>query len=146
MRNLYRLTWVAIFTLAATFSLVAKADQAQVSAQVRQAVEENMAATQAEDMARMMNTIHSASPSYQATQQQVAPLFQQYDLTYELKGFEFVGMTGDFAVVKVRQVTRKVGGEAAFNNNELELLQAFRKEGGQWKFWSQSILTMRFFK
>lgn len=119
---------------------------AGVAEDVKAVVEENMTATQSEDMERMMNTIHRQSPSYQATRQQVAPLFQQYDLTYELNDYEFVGMTGEFAVVKVRQTTRKVGGAGAFNNNQLELLQAFKKEGGQWKFWSQTILTMRFFK
>ncbi|MFG1491537.1 hypothetical protein ABMA58_19960, partial [Oceanospirillum sp. HFRX-1_2] len=129
---------VGFFVLLTAFSASVFAGVAE---DVKAVVEENMAATQSEDMDRMMNTIHRQSPSYKATRQQVAPLFQQYDLTYELNDYEFVGMTGEFAVVKVRQTTRKVGGEAAFNNNELELLQAFKKEGGQWKFWSQSILN-----
>lgn len=143
MVKFFQLIRVGFFVVLTTLSASVFAGAAE---DVKAVVEENMTATQNEDMDRMMNTIHQQSPSYQATRQQVAPLFQQYDLTYELNDYEFVGMTGEFAVVKVRQTTRKVGGTAAFNNNELELLQAFKKEGGQWKFWSQSILNMRFFK
>ncbi len=135
-----RLGFIVLLTVVSTSAF------AGVAEDVRAVVEENMAATQGEDMERMMNTIHRKSPSYQATRQQVAPLFQQYDLTYELNDYEFVGLTGEFAVIKVLQTTRKVGGVGAFNNNQIELLQAFKKEGGQWKFWSQTILNMRFFK
>ncbi len=135
-----RVVWVLAFTLC---SGAGYADS--IADDVRDVVEENIAATQSEDMTRMMKTIHSSSPSYQATMQQVPTLFQQYDLEYELTGYDFVGVTGEFAVVKVSQITRKVAGSAAFNDNELELLQAFRKENGQWKFWSQSVLNMNFF-
>ncbi len=135
---------MALMLALVVFSGVSYA--ASIADEVRDVVEENIAATQSEDMARMMKTIHSSSPSYQATLQQVPPLFQQYDLEYELKGYDFVGVTGEFAVVKVRQATRKVAGAAAFNDNELELLQAFKKENGAWKFWSQTILTMQFAK
>ncbi|WP_028303820.1 hypothetical protein [Oceanospirillum maris] len=135
-----RVVCVLVFTLC---SSIGYADS--IADDVRDVVEENIAAIQNENMARMMKTVHSSSPSYQATMQQVPSLFQQYDLEYELTGYDFVGVTGEFAVAKVRQITRKVGGSAAFNDNELELLQAFRKEDGQWKFWSQSVLNMNFF-
>lgn len=130
--------------LAALVFICSFGVQAGTAEDVRRVVEENMAATQSEDMPRMMATIHRDSPSYRATRQQVAPLFQQYDLAYTLDRYEFVGMTGEFAVVRVHQTTEKVSGQAAFNDNRLQLLQAFKKEDGQWKFWSQSILDIEF--
>lgn len=138
---LTRMTGVLLMVAALTIPALARAD---LATDLKVVVVENMEATQAEDMARMMATIHHQSPSYRVTQQQVAPLFQQFDLTYQLLGYEYVGLTGEFAVVKVRQSVRKLAGDQPFRNNEMELLQAFKKENGQWKFWNQAILSIRF--
>ncbi|MDX1319862.1 MAG: hypothetical protein R3207_06755, partial [Oceanospirillum sp.] len=52
---------MALMLALVVFSGVSYA--ASIADEVRDVVEENIAATQSEDMARMMKTIHSSSPS-----------------------------------------------------------------------------------
>ena len=39
--------------------------------------------------------------------------------------------------------TEKISGPA-FRNNEIDMIQIFKKENGKWKFWSQAILYIRY--
>jgi hypothetical protein len=106
-------------------------------------VTENLEATQAEDMDRMMATIHAQSPAYATTKRQTAPLFEKFDLTYEVLSFTYIGNDDKYAVARVRQATRRVAGPA-FRDNELDLVHVFRQEEGEWKFWTQTILELTF--
>lgn len=45
-------------------------------------------------------------------------------------------------MARVKLATKKVTGPD-FQDNELDLIQVFRKEDGEWKFWSQTILEVR---
>jgi hypothetical protein len=114
-----------------------------VSVAIKLVIMENLKATQAEDMDRMMKTIHTQSPSYLQTKQQIAPIFDNFDLSYRLLSYSYIGLDGEYAVARVKQATKKVSGPA-FQNNELDLMQVFRKENGKWKFWAQAILEMKY--
>ena len=126
------------------YSQAVRADEVVSVQTVEAVVMANIRALEAEDMEAMMATIHTQSPNYQATQQQVAPLLAQYDIECEIHDLELLGVTEGYALVKLRQVTRKTGGEAPFQDNELLVLHTMKQEAGQWKFWSQTILEMEF--
>jgi hypothetical protein len=114
-----------------------------VSEAIQAVVVENLHATQAEDVDRVLKTVHTQSPSYLQTKHQLAPLFDSYELSYKLLSFSFLGMDGEYAVARVKQETKKVSGPP-FQNNELDLIHVFRQEGGAWKFWSQAALEIQF--
>jgi ketosteroid isomerase-like protein len=121
---------------------IAQAEE-NIPAAIKAAVTENLKATQGEDMDRMMKTIHTQSPGYMHTKQQMTPIFGNFDLSYRLLSFSYIGSDGEYAVARVKQATTKVSGPA-FQNNELDLMQVFRKENGQWKFWAQTILGIKY--
>ncbi len=115
----------------------------KIAEAVKSVVKENLQATQAEDMDRMMKTIHTLSPSYLPTKQKSQTAFDNYDLRYKLLSFSYIGSDGEYAVVRIKQTTTKVSG-LAFHDNELDLMQVFRKEKGKWKLWTQSILDIKY--
>lgn len=133
-------TFLLLFGLLVNVSL---ADSQTTASNIQALLKENLEATGAEDLKRMMNTIHSKSPAYQQTQQQVKHLFETYDVKYTLLSFTFIGSDNDYAVARIKQRTTKEKGPQ-FQDNELDLIQVFRKENGKWKFWTQSILEMTF--
>jgi hypothetical protein len=104
---------------------------------------ENLTATENEDIDRMMETIHTQSPSYLQTRQKMEAIFENFDLSYNLLSFAYFGFDGKYAVARVKQVTKKKSGPA-FRDNEINVLHVFRKENGKWKFWTQAILEIKY--
>lgn len=128
-------TILLLATLMSTSSIAGTAED------IKAVVEANFKHTQAEDVNASVATMHTDSPNYQATKQVLGQLFSVYDLKYTLVSFDFVGEDSDFAYARVKQLTEKVTGPA-FQNNELESLQVFKRENGQWKLWTQANLIV----
>lgn len=121
------------------------ADGQDIAEELKSVVLENLQVTQAEDLNAMMQTIHTQSPVYLLTKQQTTPLFENYDIQYELLSFKYFGIDGVYAIARVKQQTTKKSGPA-FQNNEIDMIQVFRKENRQWKFWNQMILEINYIK
>lgn len=112
--------------------------------ELRKTVTANIESTQAENLPAMMQTIHSRSPLFDATKQQVSQIFGQgLNLKYELLSLKYLATEGDFSFARVRQRTTQ-DPPANFRNNELDLVMAFRKEDGVWKFWTQAVLEIKY--
>lgn len=134
---MYRKLSVALLTIL-MMSMTAAADPA-----LREVVVKNMEATQTEDMSAILAMMHTKSPAYEPTKKQLPPLFQAYDLKYELISFEFIGITGEYALGRTKQRTTRTKGPA-FRNNEIDMIQIFKKQDGKWKYWAQSILSISY--
>ena len=142
---------MAFFSVAVGSSPLSQAQEApatngvsDIEAQIKRTVLENIRGTQAEDVDTMMRTIHSNSPMYDTTKNQVTQIFGKgLHLNYDLLSFKYIATDGDYALGRVRQRTTGAVG-SNFRNNEIDMIVAFRKEGQTWKFWSQAILEIRF--
>ncbi len=108
---------------------------------IRNAALENLEARQSEDMDRLMDVIHPESPNYQTFRQQMIPLFDNYDLEYELLSFRFIGLSDGYALVRTRHRTIKNRGPA-FQDNDVDLIQVYKKDGDRWKYWSKAVLEI----
>lgn len=109
--------------------------------EIRALVDANMRATQAGDLDAILATIHPDSLSYS----QISGLLEQmkaYNLTYRASKAEFVCMTGEYALIRVVQQTRRVSGRD-FLDNELDGIWALKLDGSKWKYWSQMALTFK---
>ena len=117
---------------------------AAIEAELRKTMTANISTTQAEDLDAMMRTIHSGSPLYQQTRQQVSQIFGRgLGLKYELLGVKYLATDGDYAFGRVRQRTTKTP-PAGFRNNEIDMIVAFRQEDRTWKIWNQAILEIKY--
>jgi hypothetical protein len=115
-----------------------------VEAELRRTLEQNMRGAEAEDLDAMMKTIHSGSPLYQTTRQQVSQIFGRgYNLKYQLVSLRYLATDGEFAFARVRQRTTRTPADT-FRNNEMDMMVAFRKEDDTWKFWNQAILEIKY--
>lgn len=127
--------------LVALALVTAASASAQPSpAELRALVDENLAATAAGDLPRLLGTIHSESASRLVIGDALEQL-SAYKLKYSAPRVELLMMTDGYALVRVVQHTRKVSGPA-FMDNELDGIWALRKEGGAWKYWSQMVLNV----
>jgi hypothetical protein len=68
---------------------------------------------------------------------------ENYELSYKLMSFDFIGLSGVYAICRTKQRTLKISGPA-FRNNDIDMIQIFKKENDTWKFWSQAILYIRY--
>ena len=114
--------------------------------ELKTAMMENIKNTESEDVDGTMQTIHSKSPLYQATRKQLTLLFGKHrGLKYELISLKYLATDGDYAIARVHQRTTQTP-PVNIKNNESDMIIAFRKEDGTWKFWNQAILEYKFLK
>lgn len=132
-----------ILLLAIVFmSNVSVADQ-KVAEAIKQSILDNLKYVQEENSEKSMSTIHSQSPSYLPTKNIISQMFSNYQLSFELIDFKYIAYDGDLAYARVKQVTKKISGPA-FQNNEVDMVQIFRRESGIWKLWSQANIEIKY--
>ncbi len=117
-----------------------------IEAQLKDAMLENIKSTEAEDVDATMKTIHSRSPFYQASKKQVSQIFGKHlGIKYQLVSLKYLATDGDYAIARVLQRTTQ-SPPVNIKNNESDMMVAFRKEGGTWKFWNQALLEFKYLK
>jgi hypothetical protein len=117
-----------------------------IEAQLKDAMMENIKSTEAEDINATLKTIHSKSPLYQASRKQVSQMFGKHlSIKYELVSLKYLATDGDYAIARVLQRTTQ-SPPVNIKNNERDVIIAFRKEGGTWKFWNEALLEFKYLK
>lgn len=141
--------WRWLLAAALVFGAVqyARADE---ELKIRAALEENFAAYNAEDVSRMMKSLSPTLPDRKEFARQSAKLFADTDAYISIKDFELLEVNGQFAAARVVQSTTAAqdapepsAEEAYYRENskllpseeEVEYVQAFKKEGGKWRLW-----------
>ena len=72
-------------------------------------------------------------------------LILTYDFDYEYENVEILELSENEAKVKITQTTRKVGGDAEFQDNRTVVIQTLKKYNGEWKFFAvPQILTVEY--
>jgi hypothetical protein len=98
---------------------------------------------QEKNLATVISTLHPESPSFKQAKASAAQTMINFELSYKLTGYSFVGKTGEYAVIRIKQQTRKISGAGKFQDNELDALQIFKLDtDGKWKLWSSSVLAV----
>lgn len=145
LRSTWR--WLVIAAIAITAMQYVRADE---EPKIRAALEENFAAYNAEDVPRMMKSLSPTLPDRNEFARQSAKLFADTDAYISIKDFELLEVRGQFATARVVQATMPAqdtpepsADEAYYRENskllpseeEVEYVQAFKKEGGKWRLW-----------
>lgn len=103
-------------------------------------VQANLEAAGAGDVEGILATCHSESLSVVEVEQMVDQL-RAYKLDFDVRKVEFIAMSGEYALIRLLQHTRRVSGPD-FMDNAIDTVWALRQEDGVWKFWSQMILRL----
>lgn len=110
---------------------------------LNEVISQNFKAYEEENIEKVMKTVHSKSPGFDATKEFSSQIFPVYDIKYELLSFKFIALEGDYAIGRVKQKTAKVSGPE-FKDNIIDSIVIFKKESGIWKLWSQATLTLEY--
>lgn len=138
-----KFTIIALLLIVGFGLTVVFSQDENIAAELDVLVDENLRATQAEDMDAMMFTLHSDSPAYQQTKQMTEVLFPQYDIIYEKLIFRFIGIDGDYALARFKFCATKIAGPE-FQDNCIDTIHVFKEENGDWKIWSMTILEIEY--
>lgn len=83
----------------------------------------------------ILSTIHTQSPLYLQTIQQIQQTFHIYDIEVSVEEFHNLGSDNEDHFGTVIQSFRKRTGPA-FQNNKTKSIVVFRMENGTWKIWA----------
>ncbi len=114
---------------------------AGTDAQLKELVTAHLALSTVEDIEGIMNTLHSQSPTYASQKDNLEEIAKVYNFDFELLNFSFIGEDKDYAYARFKFLLKEVSG-FQFKDNERDTLGIFKKEGEQWKFWSQINLKI----
>jgi hypothetical protein len=106
-------------------------------------VENNLRAYDAEDVEGVVRLVHTQSPEYGPTKDEVVGQFRVLDLTPKLVAFEYMGHEDEFAVARVKIKLEGPPG-SVFVNNTTDSIVLFHQEGGLWKLWTDEVLGVEF--
>jgi hypothetical protein len=120
----------------------ARADNHELTGQLRVVAEANIQAYDAEDAAGVLRTMHTRSPEYDRTQKALPEQFKGLDLDVKLVDFKYMGHDDEFAVARVKTGYDGPDG-SGFQDNVTDSVMLFHKEGGVWKLWSDEVLGVQ---
>ena len=109
-----------------------------LAAALEAVVKQQIANFNAENLAGTLATIHTQSPEYQPTQEELTRQFPSENLTAALVSFQFVGHDDEFAVARVKL---KVSGPTGdpFVDNVTDTMMLFHQEKGAWRIWGDYL-------
>lgn len=121
----------------------------EVDAATKQAlidtIKNNLYACDKRDVNLVMSTIHPESPTLESTRDMLRYIFARLRLRYTLQQVEVLEVDGDEAEVRVIQATQKVAGNAAFRDNQVELIHTLKRDAQKWKLYSSKCVFIRYF-
>ena len=117
--------------------------QSPFEASIRALVDAHLKALNEEDLEAVAETMHKDSPVMKQTLAQLPQMFATYDLDFALVKLKFVGLSDDYAVVRMIQTTKKKAGPD-FRDNKVDAMQVLKRQGEKWTFWTTAVLKVSF--
>jgi hypothetical protein len=111
------------------------------AAEIRSVLDKALEAFNKKDVAENMAFMHPGSPGYKVTLAKTKEMLEKYDVTAEVVEYHFVGVTGDYALIRIKQ--RNVFKQGPSKGTDVELVHALKRHEGKWKFWSLMQLDMK---
>ncbi len=135
---------LAIVLLSNSFLMAENAAaEKDIEKELNAVITANFKAYEIENIEKVMETVHSESPGFEATKEFSSQIFPVYDIKYELLSFKFIAFEGEYALGRVKQKTSKVSGPE-FKDNIIDAIVIFKQEAGRWKLWSQATLELEY--
>ncbi len=102
-------------------------------------VRANLEAMKSRNVDALAETVHPASPHFEATKAFAQQQAERYTLLYDLKSAEFDSVKGGEVRVRFVQETRKVMGPDDLKDNRVTGLHILRRDGAKWKLWGTTV-------
>ena len=110
--------------------------------QLEATLEHNVNAMNEEKLESYMEDIHPMSPAYAGTKAFLKRLFVNYDLKATHMGMQPLMVDNKYFILRSKQKTVKLSGDAPFQDNIVEALHVYKKHQGKWLLWSSMVLEV----
>lgn len=130
---------IGMLLLSTVAGAAGAGDEDQLTTELRQVVENSLAAYNREDNAATMQSVHTKSPDFDDMQRALPNQFGALDARTELVSFRYIGHDDEFAIARVKFKTVDQSGEP-FVANVLDTITVFHQENGTWKYWDNHVL------
>ena len=135
---------IALWTLALLLPGVGFADQeTELATTLERVLASHVKGYEDEDLARTLAAIHTKSPEYQRTKDELPAQFKAQNIRAELLTFRLFGHDDEFAVARSKMKFTSPAG-SSFNDHVLDSITVFHQEAGVWKIWSDEALGVQF--
>jgi hypothetical protein len=111
--------------------------------EITNVIYENIRASNNENLAAYMATIHTNSPYYDTTEEMLQTVFGDYDLSYFVSYVEVIELSNREAVVSFVLTTRRIRG-GPFSDNRVTGEWTLRPEDGVWKIYDQKVSDVEY--
>ncbi|MCZ8531999.1 DUF2628 domain-containing protein [Psychrobacillus psychrodurans] len=113
--------------------------------EIKKVLEDNIQALENENMDEYMSMVytHAEQTTFAETKKMLSDLFENFDLAYELKDFEFLSISEQEVKVRVTQITTLVEGEN-FQDNESIFIHILKPQKEEWKFFNSEVESIKY--
>jgi ketosteroid isomerase-like protein len=111
-----------------------------IKEKVLKVIYKNLEATEAEDVAGVMETIHEDSPQLSSTKQGMEYVFQNFKMSYEIEDIQFMSITDTVTQVIYQQTTKAVSGMGFNNTRSIGIHTMKKSKDGRWKIFGTEYL------
>jgi hypothetical protein len=133
------LIWMWIGQIHATEAVAPEPSKEVLTA----VIDAQLSGLKEKDVDLMMDTMHPKSPVYEGTRNLLDGPLKTLDLTIEYTDAEYLGKTGEYALLRCKQKTVNHN-QVPFKDNVIDVIHVFKVDGSKWKFWQMTTLSTEF--
>ena len=116
-----------------------------IESEIIKVLEGNILALENENMDEYMSKVytHAEQTTFAEIKKMLSDLFENFDLAYELRDFEFLSISEQEVKVRVTQITTLVEGEN-FRDNESIFIHTLKPQKEEWKFFDSEVESIKY--
>ena len=109
--------------------------------EILKVLQTNLDATENEDVAGVLETIHEDSPQIVSTQGGMEYVFKNFDMEYELEDVKFISITNEEVKAIYQQTTKALSGGGFANTRSIGIHTLKKSKNGNWKIFSTEYIS-----
>ena len=109
--------------------------------EILKVLQRNLDATQNEDVAGVLETIHEDSPQLSSTKGGMEYVFKNYDLKYKFEDIKFISITDEEVKAIYQQTTKVVRGTGLANTRSIGIHTLKKSKDGNWKIFGTEYIS-----
>jgi len=109
--------------------------------EILEVLQQNLDATQNEDVEGVLETIHEDSPQLSSTKGGMEYVFKNYDMQYELENVKFISISNEEVKAIYQQTTKAVSGTGFVNTRSIGIHTLKKSKDGNWKIFGTEYIS-----
>jgi len=109
--------------------------------EILKVLQKNLDATEKEDVAAVLETIHEDSPQLTSTKEGMEYVFNNFDMKYELEDVKFISITNEEVKVIYQQTTKAINGAGLANTRAIGIHTLKKSKDGKWKIFTTEYIS-----